>query len=90
MDLVTPRFYNKGEPVLLFYFQGNLVFIQLKAKKIQSAGSKGFVALSPWSRLPEKLIVTHLVRKFLALMEPEESLPCSQEPTTGSHPKPNE
>jgi len=31
----------------------------------------------------EKLIVTQLVKKYPPFMEPEGSLPCSQEPSTG-------
>jgi hypothetical protein len=40
-----------------------------------------FYNLTLWSRvLLEKLIVAHLAKKFLIFMEPEDSLPCSQEP----------
>jgi len=35
--------------------------------------------------LLEKLMVTHLVKKF-----PEDSLPCSQVPATGTYPEPDE
>jgi hypothetical protein len=41
-----------------------------------------------WSRvLLEKLTVTQLVKKFLACMEPEGSLSCSQQPVNGSYPQ---
>jgi hypothetical protein len=35
-------------------------------------------------------MVSQLVKKFPALMEPEGSLPYSQEPTTGSYPESDE
>jgi hypothetical protein len=34
----------------------------------------------------EKLIVIQLVKKFPGFMEPEVSVPCSQDPTTGPYP----
>jgi hypothetical protein len=43
--------------------------------------------LTPCSRVLEKLVVTQLVEKLLAFMEPEGSLPCSQEPVPGSYPE---
>jgi hypothetical protein len=36
--------------------------------------------------LTDRLIVAHLVKKFLA----ESSLPCSEEPTTGPYPETDE
>jgi len=44
---------------------------------------------SAWSRVLEKLTVTQS-RNFPPFMEPEGSLPCSEEPTTGPYPKPDE
>jgi hypothetical protein len=32
-----------------------------------------------------ELVVSQLLKKFPAFMEPENSLPCSQEPTTGPY-----
>jgi hypothetical protein len=40
--------------------------------------------------LLEKLIFAQLVKKFPTFMELECLLPCSQEPTTGSHLEPDE
>jgi hypothetical protein len=47
--------------------------------------------LTPWSRiLLQKLTVAQLVEKFPAFMEPESSLPCSQQPATDPYPEPDE
>jgi hypothetical protein len=43
-----------------------------------------------YSILLEKLTVAELVKNFLTFTEPEGSLPCSQEPTTGPYPEPDE
>lgn len=37
----------------------------------------------------EKLIVSHLLRKLATFLENEGSVPCSQQPTTGSSPEPD-
>jgi len=48
--------------------------------------------LASWNTvLLEKLIVTQLVKSSpLYFMEPESSLPCSQEPSTGTYPDSDE
>jgi hypothetical protein len=45
--------------------------------------------LTPWCRiLFEKLIITRLIKKYLAFFtEPEGSSPCSQKPATGPYPE---
>jgi hypothetical protein len=46
---------------------------------------------TPWSKvLLQKPIVAQLINKFQCFMEPEGSLVCSQESSTGSHPEPDE
>jgi len=46
----------------------------------------------PWCRISyEKLIVTHLIKKYPAFfMEPKSSSPCSQKPVIGPSPEPAE
>jgi hypothetical protein len=46
--------------------------------------------LTPWNRVfLEKLIIAQLVKKFPAFLETRR-LPCSEGPTTGRYPEPNE
>jgi len=45
----------------------------------------------PCGRVPlEKLVVAQLVDKLPAFVEPEASLPCSQQPATGPSREPGE
>jgi hypothetical protein len=46
--------------------------------------------ISALSRILEKLIVTHLLKKLPTFMGPEGSLPCSQQPATSLYSKPDE
>jgi hypothetical protein len=44
----------------------------------------------PWSiDLLGKLIIAQTVKKFTTFMEPEGSLPCSQQPTNEPYPEPD-
>jgi hypothetical protein len=47
--------------------------------------------LTSWNRVfLEKFIVAQLVKKFPAFMKAEVSLPCSQQPTSGTYPEQGE
>jgi len=74
----------------------DFVFIQKCRSKIPELSSLGLLArpthtpvmfplVTLWSRVLHKLIVTRQVNTP-SFMESEESLPCSQQPTTGPYP----
>jgi hypothetical protein len=58
---------------------------------LQNTYKLWYQLLLNWSRaLLQKLTVTYLVKKFPHFMEPEGSLPHSQDPPTGPYSKPDE
>jgi len=69
---------------------GTILDSRLTATGVLQGSHSYYSTRITWSRvLLEKLIVTQLVKKFLALHEPEGSLACSHEPATGTYPEPD-
>jgi len=77
IDMLTRRY---GTSIVS---QSFVWLIRISRQKFQHPNSKTWNVLTPWCRvLLEKLIDTQLVKKLPVLMEPEDLLPCSEEPTT--------
>jgi len=57
--------------------------------QLKAQGQLYLYLTTPCSRVLEKLTVNQLLKKF-NFLEPESSLPCSQEPAMGPYPEPNE
>jgi hypothetical protein len=49
-----------------------------------------FVSLTPYSRVALRNLVAQISKNFLVFIEPDDSLPCWQQPATGPCPEPDE
>jgi len=86
-DVVRPCYLHFTLKMEATNFSETPVFYRITTRRHNPEGHD-LNHLTPSSRvILEKLIVTQQVKKFPAFMEPECSLPCSQEPATGPHPE---